>query len=468
LQDGIVLVLLGLEPLAENAPEEFQRLHADIVDRVSSSLAIDKAKATSILEETDENQIAKWVKKKYNFDMERSTAIANANLPAGYGMLSIRAIDKLLPVFKNDVIVYDKAVDKAFGMNHSNFETGEIFDEALPYYGEILTRSVAFGTGEVKDLPEKRYGKLANPTVHVSMNQVRAVINDLLKRYGPPEQIVLELARDLPMSAEGKKELESNQKKNQEANEKRKQWLTENNYVDNYENRIRLRLWEEMGAMGRACVFTGAIINREMLFAADSPVEIEHLLPFSRSFDDGIGNKVLCLRKANRDKLSQTPFDAFGHSPDGYDWEAISQRASELPYNKRWRFSENAWEIFEKEHKGFLPRQLTDTRYIARLARQYVSAIFGGQGAKGIENKVWTVNGRLTSDLRWQWGLDSVLAGHNSAIGGDVKKNRNDHRHHAIDAIVIALTDRSMVQKASKQAKLNQEKWDSRLLSDLK
>ncbi|MEE9271766.1 MAG: type II CRISPR RNA-guided endonuclease Cas9 [Robiginitomaculum sp.] len=423
---------------------------------------------TKLLDEESEEKVIDWLRTKYKFDKDRAKAIADANLPASYGMLSAKAINKLLPVFKAEVIVYDKAVKKAFDMSHSNFETGEIFDKALPYYGEILTRSVAFGTGEIKDLPEKRYGKLANPTVHVSMNQIRAVINDLLKRYGAPEQIVLELARDLPLSAQGKKELESNQKKNQEANEKRAKQLQEEFQCSNsYENRMRLKLWEEMAAMDRACVFTGAIISREMLFTAE--VEIEHLLPFSWSFDDGIGNKVLCLRRANRDKKNQTPYEAFGHSPDGYDWEAISQRAAELPYNKRWRFSENARETFEKDHKGFLPRQLTDTRYIARLAAQYVGAIFGGQGHKGIENKVWTVNGRLTSDLRWHWGLDSVLAGHNSGIGDkEYKKNRNDHRHHAIDAIVIALTDRSMVQKASKQAKQNREKWDNRLLSDLK
>jgi len=468
-QDGIVLVLLGLEPLSENSPESFQKMHADIVQKVANSLSIEQAEAIFILEETDEKQIAKWLSQEYNFNQDRAKAIADANLPASYGMLSAKAIGKLLPVFKDEVIVYSDAVDKAFGTSHSNFETDDIFDKALPYYGEILTRSVAFGTGDPKDPLEKRYGKLANPTVHVSMNQIRAVINDLLKRYGPPEQIVLELARDLPLSAQGKKELESNQKKNQEANEKRAKELEEEFKVsNNYENRMRLRLWKEMDAMGRACVFTGAIINREMLFAADSPVEVEHLLPFPRSFDDGIGNKVLCVRKANRDKGNQTPFDAFGHSPDGYDWEAISQRAAELPYNKRWRFSENAWEIFEKDHKGFLPRQLTDTRYIARQARQYVCAIFGGQGSKGVENKVWSVNGRLTSDLRRQWGLDSVLAGHNSAIGDDVKKNRNDHRHHAIDAIVVALTDRSMVQQASKQAKQNHERQNNDLLSNLK
>ncbi len=434
------------------------------------SLTEQDAIITKLLDEESEEKVLSWLQSDYGFSAARAQAIANASLPAGYGMLSSKAIGKLLLVFMDDVIVYSDAVGKAFGTSHSNFETGEVFDEALPYYGEILTRHVAFGTGDPKDLPEKRYGKLANPTVHVSMNQIRAVINDLLKRFGPPEQIVLELARDLPMSADGKRELESSQKKNQEANEKRAKELEEDFKVpNNYENRMRLRLWEELDVIGRACVFTGRIIGREMLFSPE--VEIEHLLPFSWSFDDGIGNKVLCMREANRAKGNRTPFEAFGHSPviNGihYDWDEISARSAALPRSKQWRFSGNAREIFEKDHKGFMPRQLTDTRYIARLARQYVGAIFGGQGSKGIENRVWSVNGRLTSDLRWQLGLDSVLAGHNSAIGGDVKKNRNDHRHHAIDAIVIALTDRSMVKKASNQARKNHEKWNNRLLCDL-
>ena len=356
-------------------------------------------------------------------------------------------------------MIYSDAATREFG-DHRPQATGEVFDEKLPYYGYILERHVAFGTGEPEDLDEKRYGKIANPTVHVALNQIRSVVNDLLKRFGAPEQIVLELARDLPLSAIGKSKLETQQSDNLKANEKRRERLrNEFNQPDSYDNRMRLKLYEDLEALGKRCVFTGEHIGAHNLFSAE--VEIEHILPFSKTFDDSYSNKTLALRQANRDKKNMTPHEAFNHSPNGYDWEEISKRAAELPPNKSWRFSPDALERFKDEEGGFLARQLTDTQYISRLAKGYLEAIYPG----GKASNVWVIPGRLTHDLRWQWGLDSVLRGHNETASEAQKKNRNDHRHHAIDAIVVACTDRSMLKRAADQAQENERNSNGRLLT---
>jgi CRISPR-associated endonuclease Csn1 len=419
---------------------------------------------TRLLEEESEEKLLAWLVERHGLDRERAIRIADCPLPDGYGHLSENALAQLLPHLESGVRVYSEAVAAA-GLHHSQFGTGEIFEEGLPYYGQILERSVAFGSGDPKDSDEKRYGKVANPTVHVALNQVRAVVNDLIRRYGRPEQIVLELARDLPLSARGKSELEAKQRDNQNENEKRAVLLDQLGVANTYENRMRLRLYEDLEALGKRCVFSGEQIPLSALFT--DQIEIEHILPFSRTLDDSYSNKTLATRKANRDKQNKSPYQAFGHSPAGYDWNEITKRANELPDAKKWRFGPDAMERFEDRERDFLARQLTDTQYIARLAKAYVEAIYGGQGHPGSENHVWVITGRLTSDLRHHWGLDSILRGHNEPTSEAQKKNRNDHRHHAIDAVVIACTDRAMLKAAADEARHQEEAFNDRLLAGI-
>ncbi|MEM0899837.1 MAG: type II CRISPR RNA-guided endonuclease Cas9 [Pseudomonadota bacterium] len=399
---------------------------------------------------------------EHGFDRETAERIADCPLPDGYGNLSAQALALILPALEADVTTYDKAVASVPGLHHSLLGTGEVFDEGLPYYGKVLERSVAFGSGETD---EKRYGKVSNPTVHVALVQVRAVVNDLIRRFGAPEEIVLELARDLPMSARGKAEEKRRQADNQKANEARSAELAKYGVADTYQNRMKLRLYEELDALGKRCVFSGEHIPLTSLFT--DAVEIEHILPFSRTLDDGFSNKTLATRKANRDKGNRSPHEAFGHSPDTYDWDEIKKRIAELPANKRWRFDPDAMERFDNEERDFLARQLNDTRYISRLAKAYLEAIYGGQGHKGSTNRVWVVTGRQTADLRHHWGLNSILRGHNAEASDRARKNREDHRHHAIDAIVIGCTDRAMLKAAADAAKQKESVDSDRLLADI-
>ncbi len=200
-----------------------------------------------------------------------------------------------------------------------------------------------------------------------------------------------------------------------------------------------MRLWEELAPddpMDRCCPFTGEKISIQRLFSEE--IEIEHLIPFSTSWDDSAANKVVAMRYANRVKGQNTPFDAFGRSPTigdrHYDWEAIAQRAANLPKNKSWRFSPDAMDRFGDEN-DFLNRQLNETGWFARLAKDYMEGLTGPYN-------VWVVPGRLTEIIRFKWGLNSLLPDHNFTN----RKNRADHRHHAIDALVAGLTDRSLLQ----------------------
>ena len=417
-----------------------------------------------LLNEEDESRVVKWLCENFELPEEEARAVADAPLPDGHGSLCREVTSKLLTELEGEPITYDQAVIKAGYFSHSQLDHhGEILDQ-LPYYGEVLERHVAFGTGEPDDHPEKRYGKIANPTVHVALNQIRRVLNALIKRYGPPSEIVVELARDLPLSAKGKSELNRSQKTNQDKNDKRRKLLEEHKQPDSYQNRLRLRLWEELNpgnALDRRCPYTGEQISIEKLFSAE--VEIEHILPRSRTLDDSPANKTLSMREANRYKKERSPHEAFGESKDGYVWDNIAERAANMPPNKSWRFAEDAMGRFKDEDRDFMDRQLRSTQYIARLTSNYLVWLVGDP------KLVWVIPGRLTSDLRHHWGLNSILAGHNSeeAQPGDVAKNRNDHRHHALDAIVIALTDRSLLQAIATESGKEEHAGSSRLIQEL-
>ena len=173
---------------------------------------------------------------------------------------------------------------------------------------------------------------------------------------------------------------------------------------------------------------------------------MEHLIPFSKSLDDSVSNKVVCFRQANRDKGNKTPYEAFSSSPGDYVWENIYSRAKDLSGSKQWRFDKNALEKWQKNSEGeFTQRHLNDTRYIGRLAKEFLENICEF-------NKIDVVTGRLTAILRHYWGLNSVLAELKGGTNQENIKQRDDHRHHAIDAIVIGMTNRSTLQKISYEA----------------
>ena len=412
--------------------------------------------------EQDEADMLGWLQAAHRLTPEQADAVLGARLPEGHGRLGITATKRLVAALRAKVIVYSEAVREAGFAHHSDFRTGEVLAE-LPYYGAVLDRFIMPGTGNPNDADEAlRVGRLTNPTIHVGLNQLRRVVNRLIARFGPPRQIAIELARELKLDDAQKDEVNRRERLNREAAQRRSKSLQENGLPDKGSNRARLKLWEELSpenVLDRRCVYTGRQISVAMLFS--DAVEIDHILPFSATLDDSQNNRLLCLREANRDKRKRSPFEAFGHRPD---WEDIAARAARLPSAKRWRFEPDAMTRFDTEG-GFLARHLVDTQYLSRLDRDYLAALYPGSGEGS--GRVWVSPGRLTEMLRRSWGLNSILPDHNFAGGADQPKNRRDHRHHAIDAVVVAVTDRGLLQRISREAGLRGHEAANRMTHDL-
>lgn len=378
----------------------------------------------------------------------QARTVASFNLPDDYGSLSLKALARIVPELEREVVTYDEAVRRAGYTSHSQLHTGEIFSR-LPYYGEVLAGYTA-PTPTAKNPDEQRYGKIPNPTVHIGLNQLRLLVNALIKRYGPPHQIVVELTREFGASGEKRREITSRQKENQERNAAYDEELRTLGVRANRENRQKLQLWEELGkddAMDRFCIYSGKHLGKTMLFSDE--VEIDHILPFSQSLHDGIGNKILCTRQSNRDKGNRTPFEAWGHTER---WEGIEARAERLPAHKRKLFREAALQEFLGDG-DFLARHLIDTAYLGRAAKQYLSYVCP-------QNEVWVSSGKLTGMIRGKFDLSRLLS-------EDASKNRNDHRHHALDAAVIGLCSRSLIQRMANAAARAEEHGENRLLERL-
>lgn len=424
------------------------------------SLANQMEVVERLLEDEDEDALVSWLYDRHGLTEAAARKVARTTLPKGHCRFGRVVLADLVPIMQaeaeedvdSDGVVRsvplreDKAIAR-LGYHHSDRrrDTGM---PRLPYYGEILEHHLA-GSGDVREPPEERWGRLPNPTVHIGLNQLRKVVNALIKEYGRPDQIVVELARELKQSRKDREKATSEQKKNQDRNDRHRRELAEMGLPDTGENRLRLRLWEELSkdVTRRCCVYSGKVISKAMLFSPE--VEVEHILPFRRTLDNSPANKTVSLREWNRLKGNLAPWEAFHGRPE---WPDTLARAQDLPGNKRWRFEPDAMDRFEAGDRDFLDRQLTDTQYMGRLALEYLRSLYDRDEG----DRVWVTPGRLTALLRGKWGLDGLLSDHN-------RKNRFDHRHHAIDAFVIGCTDRGMLNRVARAADQGRE----RLIEDM-
>lgn len=413
-----------------------------------------------LLSEENESRLISWLQSHTGVDEIVAERIANVSLPDGYGSLSAVALQRILPELQREVITYDKAVVAAGFEHHSHIShatTGEILP-ALPYYAQYLQRHVGFGTGNPSDEPEKRFGKIANPTVHIGLNQVRTVVNAIIKRYGHPSEVIVEVARDLKQSQERKREDHKRQAENQRRNLRMREQIAE--LLGVAQDRVRaadlqkMILWEELNpanASDRRCPYSGAQISAAMLFT--DQVEIEHILPFSQTLDDSLNNKTVATRRANRIKGNRTPWQAKNDfAAQGWATDSMIARAEHMPRNKRYRFSENGYAQWLREDKDFLARALNDTRYLSRVAKEYLSLI--------CPQNTRVIPGQMTAMLRAKFGLNDIL-------GLDGEKNRNDHRHHAVDACVIGVTDQGMLQRFSNASASARERQLNKLVDTM-
>ncbi len=286
---------------------------------------------------------------------------------------------------------------------------------------------------------------LPNPIVTRALHETRKVVNLLIKTYGKPSRIVVELAREVKHGPKRRQSISRTIEENRKRNEKVKAWYREHGVLTpTRDDVIKYKLWEDQNHL---CVYTGKTIDQEDLLSDQNVVDIDHILPRSRSFDDSYRNKVLCVTQANREKGQRLPVEWLG-GPGNERFDKMLVRLKNMPSIGHDKFARFNQEKIDTEHA--IARQLVDTQYISREAVAYLNQLFPKELRVG-EKAVGTVIGKLTSDLRHVWGLNTILSGQEDL------KNREDHRHHALDAIVVACATRKHVQELAKRSKWGQD-----------
>lgn len=394
---------------------------------------------TKLLTEADPDSLVLWLMETTSVDDLTAERIAATSLPDGYCRLGLRAIRKLLPYMEGGMTRAEAEAAAGYQQRHRSAETTSA-NGRLPYYGERLEG--IGGSGDPRDGNDKRYGRFPNPSVHIALGQMRRVVNALIAQYGAPEEINLELARDLKLSPSKLTELKRAAANDRRQDERRAEDIRSSGHEINARNILKMRLWEALNRYDpadRSCLYSGTPITFDELFSEE--ICVDHIIPFAISVDDSAANKILCTRFAKRAKGRHTPFEAFGTDPvvDGvrFDWAAILSRAA-LASVDPWRFGPNARHHFDLVG-GFEARQFEETGWRARFLRSYLAVITD-------HHKIHVRPGKNTAMIRGKWKLNDLLPTQDRGIG----KSQRDHRHRAIDALVVAVTDRAMMDRMAK------------------
>lgn len=308
-------------------------------------------------------------------------------------------------------------------------EQGKRYDEACAeIYGDHYGKKNA---EEKIYLPPIPADEIRNPVVLRALSQARKVINGVVRRYGSPARIHIETAREVGKSFKDRKEIEKRQEENRKDREKAAAKFREYfpNFVGEPKSKdiLKLRLYEQQHGK---CLYSGKEINLGRL-NEKGYVEIDHALPFSRTWDDSFNNKVLVLGSENQNKGNQTPYEYFNGKDNSREWQEFKARVetSRFPRSKKQRI------LLQKfDEDGFKERNLNDTRYVNRFLCQFIADRMRLTG-KG-KRRVFASNGQITNLLRGFWGLRKVRA-------------END-RHHALDAVVVACSTVAMQQKITR------------------
>ena len=367
------------------------------------------------------------------FDLsdEEAGKIAALKLPTGWEPYSVEALRKMLPHL-------DAGVRFGEIVNGPEWEEwrNETFPDRKQPTGEILDRLPSPADRE----EDRRIAGLRNPTVARSRNELRKVVNNLISMFGKPDLIRVELARDVGNSKRQREERARGIRRQEGRRKTAREKLLENGIVEPSRADVeKWLLWEECG---HRCPYTGDTISFDGLFRT-SAFEVEHIWPRSRSLDDSFRNKTLCRKDVNVQKGNRTPYEFFVNDPD--EWAAVANRLDGMKESrggvgmspgKIKRFLANAIP------DGFADRQLNDTGYAAREAVAYLKKLWPDLGREAPVT-VSAVSGRVTGHLRRLWGLNNLL-------GDTGEKNRDDHRHHAVDALTVACCDPGTTQRLSR------------------
>lgn len=411
---------------------------------------------------TGNEKLIKKLKTNYGFDTDSAKILAKVTFHDDYGSLSAKAIRKILPHMKEGN-GYDVACIYAGYGKHSksSLTTEEIDKKVLKDKLDILPKN-----------------SLRNPVVEKILNQMIHVVNGVIDAYGKPDEIRIELARELKKSAKEREELSKSINETTKIHEQYCKILREEFGIANPTRNdiIRYKLYQELAGNGYKTLYSNQYISPQDIFS--KRIDIEHIIPQAVLFDDSFSNKTLEFRDVNIEKGRMTAFDFVKEKYGEKGLEEYKLRVERLFDAKRRNEdsdtdeTKKAGTISKAKYKkllmtnadipeGFIDRDLRNTQYIAKKSCEILNTLV---------KTVVPTTGSVTDRLREDWQLVDVMKELNfpkyDKLGmtfneehvdyetGEVRivkkikdwTKRNDHRHHAMDALTIAFTKRNFIQ----------------------
>ncbi|HZH87494.1 MAG TPA: type II CRISPR RNA-guided endonuclease Cas9 [Brumimicrobium sp.] len=387
---------------------------------------------------TGVDSLIQKLQEKFGFKEAHARLLINISLQKDYGSLSARAIRKIFP-YLEDGFIFSKACEMA-GYNHSHSVSKKDLKNWTP-----------------KDLEVLKKNSLRNPVVEKILNQMINVVNAIIDHpeLERPDEIRVELARDLKQTADQRNEATRRIAKATRDHEELRTLIKKQFGLPYVSRRdlIKYKLYRELKATGYKTLYSGTYIKPEELFS--NKFDVEHIIPQALLFDDSFSNKTLELRSVNLEKGDETSVDYCDRKGWLDDFKSRIQEvysARDIGFMKRKKLLMTASEIPE----DFLNRDLGISAYIARQAVQLL---------RSVSRTIVPTTGQITAKLREDWGLINVLQELNwnkyETLGltyFETNKHgkklpriqdwtkRNDHRHHAMDAITVAFTRPAFIQ----------------------
>lgn len=441
--------------LAERCPEKwaqlqvaYQRPTSDEGQRAAHEL---DDIATILTEAQTDHEIEKRLQERGFTDAKEVDALQSVSF-SKFRNLSLAALYKILPHLE-DGHVYSKACELA-GLSHSEKKDLHRSSRLPPLETYLYQR---YRHGKLTGHKENRYKELLNPVVARSFNQARLVFNDLVAKHGSPTYVHVETARDLARS----KKMRDKIGREQDTNRKRIESIRNDlksrlGREPSGEQLLKMRLYLEQNGQ---CLYTGRSLEPyidTMLTSDESVVEIDHIWPRSKTFDNSLSNRVLVIAGANQNKRNQIPYEFFNGAGGDPRWREFEMRVlacKGISAEKQRRLLSKSLEDADE----FLARNLVDTRYATRLfsamlrervlfaggaTPEELEAILPDDDGKTRWNRyqrarVRSPQGRLVDFLRGKWGL------------AHLKDREKSDLHHALDACIIAACSPKTIQQVN-------------------
>lgn len=322
-----------------------------------------------------------------------------------FGHLSLKACYKILPYL----------------------EQGMVYSDACTAAGYDFRKSAQ---GSIADIP--------NPVVKRAISQTMKVLKAIKQKYGcPPVEIHIEMARELAKSFDERQKMTKSIEENQSHNERIKERLQKEFNVPypSGQDIVKLKLYEEQN---ETCAYSQKHIDAAKLFHDPNYAEVDHIIPYSRSFDDTYNNKVLVLTAENRQKGNRTPMEYLsGDEARKKQFVAWVKSDIKKPRKRENLLREKFTADAENDWKA---RHLQDTQYISRFMLNYLQNNYElTPGNTDRRRRIIPVNGAVTAYVRKRLGISKI--------------RENGDLHHAVDAAVIAAVTQGVVNSVSRYSK---------------